>query len=908
MSERRGEAPDGGAVDGGRLARASDRWLRLLLRLYPADFRDEMGDAVVETYRDRCRAAVRDGGVPALAGVWLRALADSARNGLGERVRPGVAWRRGGNWGRDTERAIRRLVRAPLFTLSMLATLTVGLGAFAVVYAVVQKVLLAPLPYERPGDLYFVWRDLSAVVDLKRGYLGGTDVAAMKGAGGAIQDAAGMLRQQRTLSRAGAGAGDVAPEEVTVLVTSPNLFPLLGVRPLLGRGFAADEVGPGRPPVVVLGHDLWQGRFGGDRAVVGTDVLLNGEPHRVIGVMGPDFRFLRPMGLGAPLPSDAYVTHSVNLAETDPGNGEYAGLLRARAGTSPEALAAAVSAVGRMVDERDFGGRGIRLYPVGLEADLVAPVRQPLLVLGAAGALLVLVLAVNMATLLLVRAALREQEFAVSRALGANRVAIVRATLLEAGLLGMLGGVGGALVAVWGTHALVALAPPDLPRRETIAVDWQVAAVVVGVGTLLGLLAGVMPAVWATRAQLSTLLRNAAVRGGGGAHGPLRRAMVVVQVALSLVLLSAGGLVVRSFDRLLRANPGFQAAGVLTLRVPVPGARYPEDAAVNALHERLQRELAAIPGVDAVGAATVLPLTGGANQTTVAFPGAPGNRGDAESDNPLVDYVMTRPGYFETLGIRVLAGRAFAAARPAGVREAVIDRTLASRFFPGRSPVGATLRFRGDTLAIVGVVEHARMYDVHQDGRSQVYLRNEDYTYPTLSFALRSGRSLTGLAPEVRAAVGRVDSQLAVADLRPMDEVVGEALRQPRLSAVLLSGFALGALLLAAMGLYGVVAGSVSRRRHELAVRLALGADHQRVLWLVLRESARLVLLGLLIGVPGIYFAGRLLGGVLVGVSSFDPATLAAVAAGLALVAAVACYVPARRVAGIEPAQSLREG
>lgn len=908
MRERRGVPVGSGPASENRLVRASERWLRLLLRLYPADFRDEMGQALVDTYRDRCRAAVADGGAPALAGVWLRALADSARNGLGERVHPAVAWRRNGNWGRDTERAVRRLVRAPLFTLSMLATLTVGLGAFAMVYAVVQKVLLAPLPYERSGDLYFVWRDLSAVVDLKRGYLGGTDIAALQSAGGAIQGAAGLLRQPRTLSRAGPGAGDAAPEEIAVFVTSPNLFPLLGARPMLGRGFAADEVGPGRPPVLVLGYDLWRGRFGGDRSVVGTDVMLNGQPYRVIGVMGPAFRFLRPSGLGAPLPADAYVTHEVELATTNPGNGEYAGVLRARAGTSPEAVAAAVNAVGKMVDERDFSGRGIRLYAVGLEADLVAPVRQPLLVLGAAGALLVLVLAVNMATLLLVRAAQREQEFAISRALGANRVALVRATLLEAGLLGMLGGAGGALAAVWGTRALVALAPVDLPRRETIAVDWQVAAVVVGVGTLLGLLAGALPAVWATRAELSTLLRNAAVRGGGGGHGPLRRAMVVVQVALSLVLLSAGGLVVRSFDRLLRADPGFQPAGVLTLRVPVPDTRYPNDTAANALHERLQRELAAIPGVAAVGAATALPLTGGANQTTVAFPGAPGNRGEEESDNPLVDYIMTRPGYFDALGIRVLAGRAFAAAKPAGVREAIIDRTLASRFFPAGRPVGATLRFRGDTLAVVGVVEHARMHDVHQDGRSQVYLRNDDYTYHTLSFALRSGRSLSGLVPEVRAAVRRVDPQLAVAEVQSMEAVVGEALRQPRLSAVLLSGFSLGALLLAAMGLYGVVAGSVSRRRHELAVRLALGADHGQVLRLVLRESARLVLLGLLIGVPGIYFAGRLLGGVLVGVSSFDPPTLAAVATGLALVAAVACYVPARRVAGIEPAQSLREG
>jgi putative ABC transport system permease protein len=881
--------------------RASDRWLRLLLRLYPADFRDEMGEALLETYHDRCRAAVRDGGVAALAGVWLHALADSARNGLGERVRPAVGWRRSGNWGRDTERAVRRLRRAPLFTLTMLATLTVGLGAFAMVATVVQKVLLAPLPYERPDDLYFVWRDYGKVFDLKRGSLAGTDVVALAAAGGVIEDASGLDQAQRTLTAAGSGSDDTAPEQVSVLYASPNLFRLLGVRPALGRTFAPGEVGKGRPALVVLGHELWQRRFGGRRDVVGADVVLDGQPFQVIGVMGPDFR------LDGPVSADAYITHPVNLAETDPGSGSYNVMIRARAGTPPALVASAVGAVGKMVDERDFQGKGISLYPVGLKADLLAAVRAPLLVLGAAGVLLVLVLGVNMATLLLVRAAQREREFAISRALGANRVALVRATLLEAALLGTAGGALGALVAVWGTRALVALAPMNLPRRETIAVDWQLAALAVGVGALLGALAGSLPAVWSTRAQLATLLRNAAVRGGGGGFGPLRRAMVVAQVALSLVLLSAGGLVVRSFERLLRVDPGFAPAGVLTFGVPVPWARYPNDTLVLAVHERLHRELASIPGVLAVGASSALPLSGDPSQSTVRFPGAPGNTGDEERDRPLVDFIPTRAGYFEALGVRVLAGRAFAPTPTPGMREAVIDRTLARQFFPGGNAVGATFHLLGDTLHVVGVVEHARMRDVHQDGRPQIYLRDEDYTDNGLSFALRSDRSLPGLVPEVRAAIRRVDPQLAVSQIRSMDEIVSGAVQQPRLSAVLLSGFSLGALLLAAMGLYGVIAGSVSRRRHEIAVRLALGADHRRVLRLVMGEGARLVGLGLLIGAPGIWLASRVVRGVLVGVSPFDPLTLGAVAIGLALVAAIACYIPARRVAAIQPAQSLLE-
>lgn len=387
----------------------------------------------------------------------------------------------------------------------------------------------------------------------------------------------------------------------------------------------------------------------------------------------------------------------------------------------------------------------------------------------------------------------------------------------------------------------------------------------------------------------------------------MRRGMVVAQVALSLVLLSAGGLVVRSFERLLRADPGFEPAGVLTLRVPVPQLRYPDGPAGRALHLRIHTELAALPGVAVAGAASALPLLADADQTTVAFPGAPGNTGDREHDYPLIDYIRTRPGYVNVLRIPILDGRSFDAAPAGRRREALVDRTLASIFFPRSNPLGATLVFRDDSLTVIGVVEHARLYDIHQDGRPQVYVRNNDYTTRTLSWTLRTDRAPLSLVPEARAAIHAIDPRLALADVRSMDQIVGESLRQQRLSAVLITGFSLGALLLAAMGLYGVVSGSVTRRRHELAVRLALGADHGRVIRLVLREGVLLITLGLLVGVPGIYFVGQAIRGVLVGVSPFDPLTLAAVACGLAIVALGACYVPTRRVARIDPARSLRE-
>ena len=803
------------------------------------------------------------------------------------------------------ERAVRRLVRAPLFALTILATLAVGLGAFAVVTTVVHKVLIAPLPYESAEDLYYVWRNYGWF-DLDRGALAGTDLVALKEEGGVITDAVALDGETATLTT-GSGAS-AQPMEVSLVTTSPNLFDVLGVRPALGRGFAPNETGPDAPNVIVLTHDLWQ-RLGGERSIIGTELRLNDEPYSIIGVTSKDFEFVRHSSVGAAVRPEAFIPLTVDLAAESPSSGSFAGFVRARPGASQEQVESAVAAVGRVIDERDFQGRGLELYAIGIKPDLVSKVRPALVVLGASGVFLLLVLMVNLATLLLARAAQREKEYAVSRALGANAVAIVRATLLEGALLGLLGGAAGALVAYWATQSLVAMAPEDLPRRAVIGMSWSIALLMLAVGTLLGLLAAAAPAFWAANTKLATLLGGTNVRGGGG-HGRMRRAMVVLQVALSLVLLSAGGLVVRSFDRLLRADPGFDATNVLTFRVPLPEARYPDEQSAYALQDRVLTELAALPGVRVASGASTLPLIGDNRQIDAGIPDAPGNTGEPEHDRPLVDLIGARAGYFDALGIRMLEGRGFEGARrdtASGFGQAVIDRTLAQHFFPNGGALGAKMPIGNDTAIVVGVAEHARMYDVHADNRPQLYLRADDWGWSTLSYVVRADRDAASLMIDVQRIVREIDPQLAVAQMRTMDQVVAAAVSQQRITAVMIAGFSLGALLLAAMGLFGIVAGSVTRRRHELAVRLAIGADHRRVMRHVIREGAVLTGIGLLIAVPGVYLAGQALRGVLVGVSPYDPLTLVAVAAGLALVSLAACYLPARRIAGIEPAQSLRQ-
>jgi putative ABC transport system permease protein len=515
-------------------------------------------------------------------------------------------------------------------------------------------------------------------------------------------------------------------------------------------------------------------------------------------------------------------------------------------------------------------------------------------------------LMVNLASVLLARAAQREHEVAVSRALGANTIAIVRSILLEGGLLGLAGGALGALAASWGTRALVALAPLDLPRRDAIAIDWRIVATVIAVGGLLGALAAAAPAVWAARASLSALLASSAVRGGG-AQGRWRRAMIVAQVALSLILLSSGALVARSFERLLRADPGFRAEGVLTVRVRTPPEFFPKVSDTIAFQDRVQNALAAIPGVTGASAASALPLTATASQLTITIPGAPGNTGDAERDRLLTDMIAARAKYVEVMGMRLLAGRTFTDARQNGVTEVMIDTAVARRFFPVGNVLGATIPYGDRSFTIVGVVNQARLYDIHADGRPQILVRAEDLGVRPLFFVMRTTREPRSLLPEVQAALRRIDPRVPVADARAMDDIVQASLSPQAIGGALIGAFAVGALLLAAMGLFGVVSGSVTRRRHELAVRLALGADHSRVLRLVLKEGVLLVIAGLLIGAPGIYIASGLIRGLLVGVSPSDPLTLLAAALGLLLVTMATCYVPARRALRIEPAQLLRQ-
>jgi putative ABC transport system permease protein len=860
---------------------ASEKFFRLLLRLYPVDFRDEFGDALVQTYIDRSRD-----GRPVR--VWFAAVVDSLRNGLGERLRPAVAWRRGGDWGRDLELVTRRFRQKPWFTATVICTLTVGLGIFAVVYTAIDKILLEPLPYKDSGDLYKPVLDID-YLSIRAAGLKSSEIVDLERSGGPIEDLA--------VFDCGNGAIPATDNRdafhINMMVASPNLFDLLGSPAALGRVFRRDEY---TSEAIVLSDAMWR-RLGAYPEIVGSKLRIGGVTHTVVGVMKPGFGFTCAT---ASLP-DVYVPVSIPLSQLPPDNYDLNTIMRVHHGTSAAAASRAVQAFNESYPQKR---RGVKMYAVGLQTDLVKQVRPALLALAFAGIFLILVLTVNLASLLLARAAEREKEFAVSRALGGSGPAVVRATLLEGGLLGFIGGVAGVLIGIWGARLLVAIGPLDLPRRDTIALDPTIAIIVITAGIVLGFTAATVPAAWAARVSLGSLISASAVRGGASSSR-MRRGLVVVQVALSLVLLSTGGLVVRSFQRLLAADPGFRPDGVLTLRLSTRVLTKAED--VRSFHDRVTAELQRLPGVTHVSATSALPLSGGQSWGVIKFPGAPGNTGDV-GDKPFVDRVFTRAGYVQTMGMKLLAGRDFEEPHRAGIKEALIDQYLAKQFFPNSSPLGQTVVDNDAKFTIIGVVQQARMHDLHKDGRSQVFYSADEFPPAYSFYVIRTDKDPHALISGARSVIRQIERRIPVSMMFTMDEIVADARSRERISAALTAGLALGALLLVSMGLFGMISGSVARRSGELAVRLALGATHGNVIRLVVGEGARLIFVGLLIGIPGIYMAGEAIRGFLILASPFDGPTLVVVVSGLTAVALLACYLAARRVTAIDPDRLLREG
>ena len=799
---------------------------------------------------------------------------------------------------RDARHALRALGRRPGYTVLALTCLALGIGATSAIFSVVSGVLLKPLAFPGAGRL--------VAVQSGRG-------TPPRGSASA-PDFADLRAQSRTVDLAAYDRtsfnfrGAEVPEKLVAGAVSANFFRVLAVSPQLGRAFTSEEEQRGRGRVVMLSDGLWRRQFAGSPSVLGQQIRLDGEPYTVVGVMPRGFRY--PMdGTAATL--WVPMTIALDSAFEQTRGAHYLDMVgRLRPGATLARANAELAAVAHGLAERyPATDHGWSAGAAPLRDEIVGNARGSLLVLGGAVAFLLLIACANVANLMLARATLRAKEVALRTALGASRLQVVRHLMVEGVVLALGGGALGLLLGVWGTDALLAAAPRALPRAADIGLDWRVVTFTAVVSVVTGLLFAITPALQVTASDLNETLKEGgrSVAGGGSAHR-LRSTLVVVEIALSLVLLTGAGLLAATVARLQGVDPGFDPHHVLAGRIALSGARYDTNAKTLSFFDQLLARVRALPGVRDAGLVTVLPLSGGNMMVALNLEGEAPPVAGGFAHAEALDVVS--PGYFRAVGMRLVAGRDFTPRDDSAATQVmVVNESFARKYWPGQNPIGKrfTPSFStfGDTVPplrqVVGVVDDIRRGALDEPVRPAMYAPEGQAAFGSLWIALRASGDPAALAGPLRRAVLDVDPDEAVSAVAPMEQVLERSLSHQRFNATLLGIFAVVALALSAVGIYGVMSSMVVQRRRELAVRMALGARREDVLRLVMRQGGRLTLLGVALGLAGALAITRLLAGLLYGVGATDPTTFIAVSLVLAAVALAASWLPARRATRVDP-------
>jgi putative ABC transport system permease protein len=705
--------------------------------------------------------------------------------------------------------------------------------------------------------------------------------------------------------------GAFEPEKIEGQRVSANFFPLLGVEPILGRSFLPEEDQPGAGPVVLMNYGLWQRRFGSDPDIVGKPVTLDGQGYTVIGVLPKEFRFPDPYQSAAE-ENALYVPIAFSSEEASNRGGHYLIVYgRAKTGVTVEQAQAEMTTIAARLEQAyPESNMSIGATVVSLHEQLVGDIKPALLILLGAVAFVLLIACANVANLLLARAAARQKEIALRTALGASRARLVGQFLTESVLLAALGGAVGLLLAVFGLKLLTTLIPPELLQVKTISIDVRVLGFTFLVSLVTGVIFGLAPALQASRPNMNEALKEGGKGTSGGSRSPLRNLLVVSEVALAFVLLIGAGLMINSFFRLRNVDPGFKTANLLTMNVVLPRSKYPNRAKRSAFYDDMLQRIQSLPGVESAGVITNLPLTFKGNNAGVAIEGRPEPPADQV---PIVITRVVSEGYFRTMGIALSKGREFNSQdRPDTRASIIVSESTARTFWPDEDPLGKRLkmgRLNSDEawLSVVGVVKDVRQFELDIDPKPQVYFNYAQMPYfaPRDLVVRTSGDPLL-LAAAVRDEVWAVDKDQPVSNVSTMEAILAYSVARERFNMLLLAIFAAVALALAAVGIYGVMSYSVTQRTHEIGVRMALGATSSDVLKLVVGQGARLVSVGVAIGLGSAFALTRLMESLLFGVSATDPATFAVISIVLVAVAMLASYIPARRATKVDPMIALR--
>jgi putative ABC transport system permease protein len=871
------------------------RLYRRLLRLYPREFQEEYGAEMSCLYRDR----VRDEG--AALKLWLALLADVLRTAPKEQLNVLM---------RDIRHAFRLFVRTPIVTATALLTIALGVGGSTAVFSVVHAVLLRPLPYPAPDRLVELFEDNP------RANLPMLRVSTLNYLSWAE-------RTTSTEALAAFGGADVTltdhgePERLPGSAITASMFSVLGLPPLAGRGFRAEDERPGAPRVAVIAEALWRRRFGGDAAIVGQSITLNGERHQVIGVVPRAFREVGRAQIASAGGPQVFVPLTIDPARENRGNHVVRVVGRLRPGVSLDRARDEMRHIAAAL-EQEFPatnkGWGVRLETL-YDSMLDERVRPSLLVLLAAVGMVLLIACANVANVLLARGVSRQRELALRTALGAGRSRLVRQLVTESVSLAVVSGTCGLLLAVFAVQTLRGMLPPTLTRIDEINVD----ATVLGLGLLLslasGLFMGLVPAVRASRVALVPSL----AQHGKGVAGPsgtlVGHVIVVAQMALATMLLVGAALLLQSFVRLQQVRPGFDPEGVITARISLPRAQYPDAARTWGFWRQLLESVDGMPQVQSVAVGITAPFGPGVRATGRAQDRARASSSTDEAAGIAAVEHMVSPDYFQALGLPLLVGRSFGQQDGLGSPlVAVVSENVARQLWADKTPVGQTLDWNGRQHEVVGVVGDIRGGDgrgrtgggLDREPSAAVYLSAIQFPQRTMTLLVRTAAEPSAIVPAIARAVQDIDPAQPVYQARRLRDWLDESAAQPRFTTTLSGVFALVALLLAAVGVYGVLSYSVAQRTQEIGVRMAIGARRGQVMGLVLRDGMAWALSGITVGLLSAFVLSRGLGTLLFGVTARDPITYVTVGGMLAVVASIACCIPAARATRIDPVIALR--